>query len=264
MPATLPVGSSVSATLLQSATVRFTQEFPDFKPQLEQLLLSRFSVEQNETKPRALHLTSSLSPEEIVSIFEKINQISQLPGLLVDAETELYLEQQLEDMLGFGISTKIESFQLPFVKGVAESLAHLYAIPGMQTASLQSVPEAGLSTHRSTFGWQLQTNSSNKTLSPYWISLPLRSLSATSDAFNAIKKSLLRRKVVLINPSEGLCAVAEIMDDYTDSSHKYQFGISPAVSREGLFWSPQNLGKSLIFFITDSQDAPQVGIYPLL
>lgn len=263
MPAIPHVGSRVTAASIDLLIQRFERDFPQFQPQLERLLAVRFSESEEETQKNA-PLSSTLSPEEISSIFEKVRHISQLPGLEVDSETQMYLEQQLEDMLGFGISTSSDTLQLPFIKGVADSLPHSYAIPGSRQEGLSKIKEAGRARHRPVFGWQLHALSQSATDHPYWVALPLRKMVSTSTNFVMVKKALFQKKVVLINPFEALCVVAEVLDEYTDASHKYQCGISPAVARHGLIWSPQNLGKILVFFITDPGAAPNPGVYPLL
>jgi hypothetical protein len=70
--------------------------------------------------------------------------------------------------------------------------------------------------------------------------------------------------MLIINPSDAVFAVAEVLNEYSDPSSKYQLGVSPAISREAVLWSPQNLGKVLVFFISDTNNSPNPGVYSLL
>jgi hypothetical protein len=257
-------------TMVQTASDHLYEQYPQHKNTLSSIIRKRFSTEATtpvSAAPTPPPFVPTLPSEETFSILEKVNQLSKLPGLTFDKETQLYLEQQLEDVLGFGISTSIDSLTLPFNKGRVESLSHLYFKPGLLLPTFSKTREAGLDDRRPAFGWYMQsplTSQSPSDYPLYWVSLPLRLMVDPTQTLAEAKQAVYKKKVVVINPSEALFAIAEIMNDYTDASHKYQLGASPAVIRDGLFWSPENAGSMMIFFIPESSNAPKPGVYSLL
>lgn len=257
-------------TFLSEAEQQLLRHFPAHETRIKSLLKSRFAATIKKAHKPTLRFEkrqTSLTQEEIFSVVQKIAQLSQLPGLTFDKETELYLEQQLEDILGFGISATSSSIKLPFVKGTIYSLPHLYSSPTAHKNSPPRIKEAGLDSKRSLFGWRMQpasTDSSTGINDEYWVSLPLRSFVSTDFSFVDIKKWAYKKKLLIINPLDAIYTVAEVMNEYNDPSNKYQIGGSPAVIRDGLFWSPQNLGKVMVFFMSDASNSPPPGVYSLL
>lgn len=253
--------SSQFGELLESRKQDLFTAFPELSAIIDQIVQSRFE-EDLPTSPRYSHKKTSLSPEEQLEILQKLRQLSQLPGSTFDTETQLYLEQQLADLFGFEVSTTYQDLSLPFVKTTIESLPHLKSSPNLTDSLALPIPEAGLQSSRTLFGWHMN-NSSTKESTDYWVSVPIRSLVSSQLSLSDIKKKTFKKKILLINPTEALYAVAHILDDYEDISHKYQLGGSPNLTREGLFWSPQNKGACMVFLINDSS-SPEPGIYDLL
>lgn len=252
-------------SLIKVDTTHLLKQFPHHEPRIKALLAQRFAP-PTETQPSQQHFKPAVPQEEVASIMEKTHHLSLLPGLSFDTETELYLQQQLEDVLGFSIHGSLNGHKLPFTKGLVESLPHLRNSPTIDSSDLDTVPEAGVQASRPLFGWHLQYSDdqiSSGSATEYWVSLPLRQWLSSTTSLNDLKHWLHRRKVILINPSEALFAIVEVLDEYLPLSNKFQLGASPAVVRKGLFWSPQNLGKAMVFFLADSSSLPEPGVYSL-
>lgn len=254
---------SIVALIASAEQQLFTASPPEHSSVLKSVISERFST-RSESQTQQKNLKSSLSLDELASISKKLHELSQLPGLVFDAETELYLEQQLADMLGHEVSTHSEGIKLPFVKGIIDSLPHLLVSPSQKINQIGQVPEAGLRNTRSIFGWQFSgiSDSSNK-FPDFWVSLPLRSLVTTEYTYETVKNWAYKKKMLIINPADSLYCIATIQDEYLDPSNRHQFGGSPALIRQGLFWSYHNLGRAFIFFISDPNNTLKSGVYQL-
>lgn len=272
MPASLPKSAPQTFILDQTKVAaiekQLYQSVPHLQVQLQNIINQRFASELSKTPDQTMYKpNSTLTEEEVLSILKKIHELSQLPGLTLDNETELYLEQQLADMLGFEVGITSDKVTLPFMKGTIDSLTHLYRSPTQSLQDIQSVREASIAKHRSSFGWHLNNSgdtTTDKSPSDFWIALPLRAMATPERSYADIKRWAFKKKMMVINPSEAIYCVAEIQDEYFDATNRYQFGGSPELIRRGLFWSPGNVGKALLFFVTDHSDSIKTGRYQVL
>lgn len=186
---------------------------------------------------------SQITQEELQSVIHKMQSILSKPPSRLDGETSLYLNQQLSELLGIQVSTELDGFYLPHNTGLVKSLNHQKTGPDDKLENHINHIEAGISDKRSFFGWLDQESEQ------YRVSLPLQLISGwVKDSVN-ISKWYQNRKVVLINPFDMRAVIAKISDIYVEDLLKYQFGASPEVVREGLFWSPKSRGRAAIFFI---------------
>jgi hypothetical protein len=265
-------GSAASHRSLSEKIISEEQALYSQFPEHKSLLQNVIDRSSEETKPVIVTekpRRSSLSQEELLSILQKVREVSQLPGATLEKDTALYLEQQLADVLGFEVTSTLGNYQLPFIKATIASLSHLQMQPVKKASDTTSyVPEAESSKKRSYFGWDSSPfsassmNDSNED-NLFWLAVPLFHFKHQLSSLNQLKSWWRKRKMVVINPVEAIAVVAEVKDDFYDTSNKYQLGGSPAVIREGLFWSPANLGKSLVFFISDQSEAVACGKYTL-
>lgn len=263
---------------IADAQSQLYQQFPQFQSQLKSIIASSFSSTDNipnqteepassNTKKTTTPTTNikkvvtkhETSPEEVSEVILKLKQISQLPGKTIEQESILYLEQQLADIFGFELTTQVGTVNLPFIKSTVDSLPERRFTPTDSTESESlPVPEAGRALQRSYFGWQLSQDSSSA--NHYWISLPLDEFVLQGIPRNQAKQLLTKHKVVVINPNDGFYAVTSVVDDYRDVSNKHQIGASPLVIRQGQFWSANNAGKALLFFLPESYSI-EPGVY---
>lgn len=189
---------------------------------------------------------SQITQEELQSVINKLQSILTKPPAILDGETSLYLNQQLSELLGLQVSTELDGFQLPYNTGLLKSLKHQKTGPDDTLNNHLNHIEAGISDKRSYFGWLDQE------YEQYRVSLPLQLISGWVKDSTNISKWYKNRKVVIVNPFEMRAVIANISDVFVGDLLKYQFGASPEVIREGLFWSPKTRGRAAIFFIDGS------------
>jgi hypothetical protein len=223
--------------------------------------VSETTVEVPNSNTSEQKLAVQISQEEFEAVVQKARDITQLPPGNIDHETELYLEQQLSDILGFTITAEISGNRLPHTHGIIQSLPHYKTSP-TDTIENHSLAHASFSNKRSYFGWLNQgnpTKDSPTELESYSISLPLFLLPEWPEKNFTIKKWFAFRKVVLINPAEYRAVVCVISDAFNQLTAKYQYGGSPEVIMQTKCWSPSSMGKTLLFFVGDENDEIPLG-----
>jgi hypothetical protein len=208
------------------------------------------------------NLASSISKEEYYSIMDKITQLLQLPAGQLHEDSELYLEQQLSDLLGFDVTAILNEQRLLFSTGIMKSVSHLKRSPTDTLNKHSNFHEAGISKNRSAFGWF--TNSSELTdleinQEKYYISTPLHYLPNWSSHYTDMKKWYKFRKAIVINPVERIAVVCSIGDIGPSTYTRQQFGGSPELIHTGKIWSPKSSGKVLVLFVDDPDNSVSLG-----
>jgi hypothetical protein len=241
-------------------------------PTVHSFITSKKLLEENVAAPEPLpvetaadteisSLASQITQEEHQVVLEKLHAITQLPPGTIDTEAELYLEQQLSEILHFDVSVELEGERLPHTHGIIQALPHFKKTP-TDTLENHEYAHALFSGKRSFFGW-LSTNPNNAQSTPdhekYAVSLPLFLHPAWASRLASLKKWYAFRKVVIVNPTESRAVVACVADTFPLLTAKYQFGASPEVILEGKCWSPATLGRILIFFVNDTTGAIPLG-----
>ncbi|PIR62075.1 MAG: hypothetical protein COY81_00055 [Candidatus Pacebacteria bacterium CG_4_10_14_0_8_um_filter_43_12] len=239
---------------------QLVHDFPHLEPLLRSIQTDKFDY-LHVAPITASEQTQQLTTEESHAIIQKLQQIVDLPGSTIENETLLYIEQQLSEVLGFEVSTGNDQFQLPFQKATLFSLPHLFFSPTLQAATIKNIPEAGIAKARPIFGWQLAGTA--PTVSDYWIALSLRSLATQPLSITQLKQLLTKKKFCLINPQQELYCIVELIDDFLDPANRYQLGASPQLVREGQFWSPVTLGRTVIFYLNDQSNSLKPGCYQI-
>lgn len=200
-------------------------------------------------------IVSHISHEEFSAVIDKLQHaLAQPPGHIA-AESQLYLEQQLSDLLGMSVMGSLDDHELPFHTGTIESEAHRRRFPSDELPAHRQFPEAGLRNTRSFFGWFITDNALSDLAEQrerYTLSLPLAYLPQWSTAADALKAWYKYRKVIVINPFDARAVVACIGDVTFSQALRYQFGGSPELIREGMFWSPACQGRACVLFIDES------------
>lgn len=232
--------------------------FPDEAPLVLAAINDR--VLEPPSPPRenlSAHLPPA-DPEEKQAIFAKLKEVSASDSTQMSDQEVLYLEQQLADLLNFEVSLKLDGHQLAYSIGKIKALQEFKLSPSQQKNHLP-FPESESQLKRPFFGWSNLAPSSTPNYSKFGIALPVLMNTSWSTQFHSLKKWYFHRKMLVINPIDSIFMVAEVLDIFHDPSHQYQFGGSPALIREGNFWSPQNLGKSIVLFITDEKSSISCG-----
>ncbi|SRR5258708_562074 len=199
-------------------------------------------------------IQTQISAEERTAFFAKLQQLVQHPAGQLAKQDELYIEQQLSEVLGFEVAAELESNRLAHATGVMAALPHLRRYPSDVLANHQEYQEAGLASRRSQFGWftelgQLTPDAANR--EKYFFAAPISFQPEWPQKFSEIKTWYKYRKMIVVNPIEKLAVVGVMADIDPHNSLQHQFGGSPEVVREGLIWSYQSRGKVLFLFVND-------------
>jgi hypothetical protein len=215
-------------------------------------------------QPSAAHQTAqNISFEEYESIIEKIKILLSYPAGHLQTDSELYLEQQLSDILGFGVTASLDNQRLPFTTGMIKALPHQLRFPDDKLEEHSAVLEAGIAQKRGDFGWLMQPHqhsADNAVAEKYSFCVPLTYLPNWQADHQRLRAWYKKRKVVVINPQNQRAVVGVIADIGPSQTLKYQFGASPEVIREGLLWSPQAQGRVIMLFVDDASDKVPLGL----
>lgn len=226
------------------------------------------SVEENlvnkiaSLKSKDTPLASSISKEEYESIMDKMVELLQLPAGQLAEESELYLEQQLSDILGFDVLANLDDHRLLFSTGVMKALPHIKRSPTDKLENHTNYHESGINQNRSAFGWfgtggELSEQAINA--ERFYISIPLYYYSQWQDNSTELKKWYKFRKAIVINPANKIAVVCSIGDIGPNTVSRKQFGGSPELIHEGKIWSPQAGGKVLVLFVDDQENQVSYG-----
>jgi len=223
-----------------------------------------------EAKPvpkqlRAAAPATPLSSEERQAVLEKLSAISQLSGISLEKSDRLYLEQQLSELLGFEVTTQLGSQSVPNVTAVIQAGMHILRTPTDKLERHNRIPEAGITRHRSQFGWQRPIDESGyQPDETYGISISVRSLQVGPERTLAEHLTwYAQQKLLVINATEHIAAVASVTDTFIDTSDKYQYSVTPELARDTKLWSPQNQGRAVVLFVVDPSNVVDTGIYNL-
>lgn len=270
------IASQLDSNRLLAHLTKIEQQIQQSQPQLAgalleyraQLLSSQSSDDQTEKQHTQEFGTQPmpLSNEERDTLLTKLEQVAQLPIVALEREEELYLEQQLGELLGFEVSTELSGHRLPYVTGVARSVPHLKRTPTDSLGQHQRVLEAGIVSQRSHYGWQYpNSDQSPRIQEAYSVSLPLQMIASQSQ--ESLSKTLQwyhQQKLLIINAIDQVAGVCSVVDTFIDTSGKYQYGTSPELSRDCKLWSLQNKGRMIVFFVNDRNDSITPGSYSLV
>lgn len=225
---------------------------------VETELIEKLAIVENKDAP----LASSISREEYDSIMEKMVELLQLPAGQLEEESELYLEQQLSDILGFTVSANLDNHKLLYSTGIMESLSHLKRFPTDTLEQHSNFHEAGIQHNRSAFGWFTTTSELDQKsieAEKYYISVPLYYHHDWSSNYTELKQWYKFRKVVVVNPVEQRAVVGVIGTVGPITYTRKQFGGSPELIHSGKIWSPKSAGHVLVLFVDDPKDEVPLG-----
>jgi hypothetical protein len=211
-------------------------------------------------------LLASVSQEEHHEIIKKINSIVQMPPGHMDKETELYLEQQLSDMLGFEVTAELDNHRLNHSIGIMGGEQHIRRFPGDTLSQHDAFLEAGLAPNRGAFGWFTQNGElSNQAImrEKYYFAVQTLYLPDWNSSYQTLKPWYKFRKMIVVNPAEKIAVVGVVGDAGPASWVQKQFGGSPEVIREGKIWSLKTRGRVLLLFVDDPENKVKLGTISL-
>jgi len=204
-----------------------------------------------------------VSAEEHRSIMEKLCTTVKQPAGKLPREQSLYLEQQLTDLMGFEVASELDGYQLPHTLGAMSALPHLKRHQQDDLAQHLLYQEAGLSDHRSSFGWFTemgQLTAEAVAREQYYVSLQIDLLSEWGINAQALKAWYKYRKVVVINPFQERAMVAVVGDFGPGDWIQHQFGGSPEIIRQLEVWDVLSQGRVFVFFVNDPEEKVPLGL----
>ncbi len=207
-------------------------------------------------------LLAVVSREEHEEIMKKLESIVQMPPGHMEKETELYLEQQISEILGFEVATEIEGQRLNHSIGIMGGEQHLYRFPGDSLAQHDAYQEAGIAPNRGAFGWFTEGGElTDKAIAneKYYFAVQTLYLPNWNTEHPTLKPWYKFRKMVVINPAERVAVVGVVGDAGPAAWVQKQFGGSPEIIREGKIWSPKSRGRVLLLFVDDPDDKIPLG-----
>ncbi len=227
--------------------------------QVQQQLLALEQKQRN-------HLLSQISLQELEEVINKmIGFVNGQVGHL-KREDELYLEQQLSDLLGFEVLAELNGYRLNHSLGVMGGEQHLMRYPGDSLENHNQYLEAGIAANRGAFGWfTIDGELTPQAIAreKYYFAVQTMYLDNWHLESATLKPWYKFRKMIVINPAEGLAVVGVVGDAGPISFVKKQFGGSPEVIREGKIWSPRSRGRVILYFVNDPDDQVPLGVINL-
>ncbi len=207
-------------------------------------------------------LLSKLSDEELEEVMQKmVSYVNGQVGHLSENE-ELYLEQQLSDMLNFEVTAELEGHRLNHSIGIMGGEQHLRRYPSDSLGKHDAYLEAGMAPNRGAFGWFTEDGQlTQKAIEQekYYFAVQTLYLPDWNSNYQELKPWYKFRKMIVINPAERLAVVGVVGDAGPAMWVKKQFGGSPEVIREGKIWSPKSRGKVILLFVDDPKDKVPLG-----
>lgn len=204
----------------------------------------------------------AVTSEERAAILEKLQSIVQQPAGHLSKEDELYLEQQLSDMLGFEVVAELEKNRLNHSIGIMGGEQHLKRFPTDTLQQHDAYREAGLAPSRGAFGWFTEQGVLTEEAvqrEKYYIAVQTLYLSNWNTDHAELKPWYKFRKMIVVNPAEEVAVVVAVGDAGPAEWVKKQFGGSPEVIREGKIWSPKAQGRVMVLFVDDPMDKVPLG-----
>lgn len=203
-----------------------------------------------------------ISEQEHQEIIAKLSSYVNSPAGHLERETELYLEQQLSEILGFKVRTELDGQRLNHSIGIMGAEQHLLRFPGDELSAHDAYREAGIAPARGAFGWFTENGELTKQSilrEKYYFAVQLMYLPDWNTKHPELKPWYKYRKMVVINPAEQVAVVGVVADAGPSMWVKKQFGGSPEVIREGKIWSPNSKGKVMLLFVDDEEDKIPLG-----
>jgi hypothetical protein len=207
-------------------------------------------------------LVTKVTQEEFQEIMAKmVGYANRAPGHLAKDE-ELYLEQQLSDMLGFEVTAELDGRRLNHSIGAMGGEQHLLRFPGDELAQHDAYQEAGIAPNRGAFGWFTENGQLTERAiqrEKYYFAVQTLYLPDWNSNHQQLKPWYKFRKMIVINPAEEKAVVGVVGDAGPAQWVKKQFGGSPEIIREGKIWSPKTRGRIILFFVDDPEDSIPLG-----
>lgn len=207
-------------------------------------------------------LLVKITAEEQQAIIDKLKTIVQMPAGHLQRQDELYLEQQLTDLLGFEVTAELEGHRLNHSIGIMGGEQHLKRFPTDTLEQHDAAREAGMAPNRGAFGWFTENGELTPTAierEKYYFAVQTLYLPDWNTDHAELKPWYKFRKMIVINPADNVAVVGVVGDAGPAQWVKKQFGGSPEIIREGKIWSRQARGHVILLFVDDPNNEVPLG-----
>jgi hypothetical protein len=204
-----------------------------------------------------------VTTEEKAAVLTKLQQVTSLTPGHLPQEEELYLEQQLSDILGFEVTAELDDNRLNHSIGIMGGEQHLRRFPTDTIDQHDAFLESGIAPNRGAFGWFTENGVlTDKAIQreKYYFAVQTLYLPDWNQNHAQLKPWYQFRKMIAINAQDQIAVVGVVGDAGPAQSTGKQFGGSPEVIREGKIWSKTNRGKVLLLFVDDPNDEVPLGV----
>lgn len=240
------------------ATITLASQLAISQPVEAQVQKNINAIEQKQEK----ELISAITQQELEEILQKMVGFVNMEVGHLPKEDELYLEQQLTDMLGFEVNFELEENRLNHSIGIMGGEQHLLRHPSDTLAEHDAYREAGIAPKRGAFGWFLEDGELTDEMiqkEKYYFAVQTLYLPDWNTRHTELKPWYKHRKMIAINPAERIAVVGVVGDAGPAMWVQKQFGGSPEVIREGKIWSPAAKGRVMMLFVNDPEDKIPLG-----
>jgi len=205
---------------------------------------------------------AEVTQTEFESIMAKLKQMVIRPPGHLEKDDELYLEQQLSDMLGFEVTAELEGHRLNHSIGIMGGEQHLLRFPSDTLDQHDAYLQSGIAPGRGAFGWFTQNGELTDEAiqnEKYYFAVQTLYLPNWNQDYPELKTWYKFRKMVVVNPVDQVAVVGVVGDAGPALWVNKQFGGSPEVIREGKIWSPEARGKVMLLFVDDPENKIPLG-----
>jgi hypothetical protein len=207
-------------------------------------------------------LTVAVTAEEHQEILQKVAEYTtRAPGQF-EHQDELYIEQQLSDMLGFSVTAELDNHRLNHSIGVMGGEQHLKRHPTDTLEAHDAYQESGIAPNRGAFGWFTEQGKLTEKAverEKYYFAVQTMYLPDWNTKHDELKPWYQFRKMIVINPHDQTAVVGVVGDAGPAQWVQKQFGGSPEVIREGKIWSKAARGRVMLLFVDDPKDEIPLG-----
>lgn len=211
-------------------------------------------------------LVAEVTMEEHQEIMNKMAQMVLQPPGHLQREDELYLEQQISDMVGFEVTAELDGHRLNHSIGIMGGEQHLRRFPTDNLAQHDEYQQAGIAPARGAFGWFTENGElTEKAMlrEKYYFAVQTLYLPDWSQNWSELKPWYKYRKMIVINPVDGMAAVGVVGDAGPAQWVSKQFGGSPEIIKDAKLWSKEARGRVILFFVDDPEDKVPLGVIDL-
>jgi hypothetical protein len=211
-------------------------------------------------------LLKQITEQELEEIMSKMVSYVNMEVGHLPKEEELYLEQQLTDLLGFEVVAELDGNRLNHSIGIMGGEQHLMRYPGDTLSDHDAYQEAGIAPQRGAFGWFTEDGELTEKsimMEKYYFAVQTLYLPDWNTRHPELKPWYKFRKMIAVNPAEGIAVVGVVGDAGPAMWVKKQFGGSPEIIREAKIWSPKSRGRVILLFVDDPDDEVPLGIIDL-